>query len=390
MFAHDSEAATITNKGSAYTIPVTGAAGFIGRKLVEYLRHDELVNVREYVRGDGGVVSACSGVDVVVHLAGENRPSELAAFEEVNAGTTRNLVKTLRSIGRPIPVLFASRVQASLENPCGRSKKAAEGEICSYAADSGVPIARVRPPNVFGKWSRQNYNSVVAPFCYNSDGGIPLGVDDPDHELHLIHVDDVVRKFAQWALDPVALAGGLQISPVTQIRAGELAELIEAYVRSRSTRVLPDLVSPFARALYGTVASFNDPNELGVPATLRSDARGWLFEVIKSPHAGQIFMSSTHPGQSRGDHWHDTKVEKFTVVNGRGEIYFRQLSSDKVIVYEVSGDDICTVDIPTGYVHAIRNVGDSDLLVLFWASEMLDPRLPDTHYEKVLPAPYDD
>lgn len=370
----------------ARTVLVTGAAGFIGRNLVAAMARDPLVTVREYVRDGGDLKKICADVDAVVHLAAENRPSDPAAFEAVNVGLTRQLLQALAVTGRRVPVLFASSVQAATDSPYGVSKREAEREIEMYAARTGSDVQIVRLPNVFGKWSRPNHNSVVATYCHNAVRGIPLRVDDPLRRLVLVHVDDVVRAFSSWVTrsfgDDVD-EGRIRVEPSQEITLGELAERIQEYAQSRHSRVLPDLSSPFARALYGTLASFYDTEQLAVPATMHADERGWLFEVIKSPHAGQVFMSSTRPGFTRGDHWHDTKVEKFTVVQGRGSIFFRSVFGNDIFVYDVSGDDICSVDIPTGYVHAIRNVGETDLLVLFWASEILDAGRPDTHYEKV-------
>lgn len=371
----------------ARVVLVTGAAGFIGRNLVAALERDPRVSVRRYGRDGGDLDAICADVDAVVHLAGENRPADPAAFVEVNVGFTRRLLDALAATGRRVPVLFSSSVQATTDSAYGASKRQAEREIDAYAAATGSVVEIVRLPNVFGKWSRPDYNSVVATFCHNAIRGIPLRVDDPQRGLVLVHVDDVVRAFVEWSIrvtDEGRSPSPVLIAPHHEVQLGQLAELVQAYAQSRFTRVLPDLSTPFARALYGTLTSFYDIEQLAVPATVHSDERGWLFEVVKSPHAGQVFMSSTRPGFVRGDHWHDTKVEKFTVVQGRGSILFRAVFSDDIVVYDVSGDDVRSVDIPTGYVHAIRNDGDTDLLVLFWASEILDPSRPDTYYEKVL------
>jgi len=272
-----------------------------------------------------------------------------------------------------------------LHNPYGASKKAAEEALRRWAqaTESQAVIYRLR--NVFGKWCRPHYNSVVATFCHNVAHGVPLSVVEPQRELELVYIDDVVRAFMA-ELDAPAQAGttlSRDLPPSGRITVGALAELIRSFRESRTCLVLPDCGDRFTRCLYATYLSYLEPPDFGYALTQRTDARGALAEFIKSPHAGQVFVSTTRPGVTRGNHYHHTKVEKFLVLSGEAEIRFRHILGTEVVTHRVTGREFKVVDIPPGWTHAITNVGATDLVVLFWASEVLDPAAPDTYYAEV-------
>jgi UDP-2-acetamido-2,6-beta-L-arabino-hexul-4-ose reductase len=364
---------------------VTGAGGFIGRNLVERLLRTEGVEVLSLEVGDGpeALAERAARADVVFHLAGVNRPERVEEFEEGNAGFTRALAGALRARGRPVPVIFTSSVQAALENPYGASKRRAEEALRAYASASGAPVLVYRLPNVFGKWCRPNYNSVVATFCHNVARGLDLRVDDPARELSLVYVDDVVEAFVGAIGGAASPPAEPEVKPVFRATVGELAERIRALRAVRETLVLPDLADPFTRRLYATYLSYLDGQDFAYAPPERADQRGTLVELLKSPHFGQIFVSTSHPGVVRGNHYHDTKIEKFCVVRGEAVIRFRHVQGEEVLEYRVSGDRIQLVDIPPGYTHSIENVGAGELVVLFWADEIFDPARPDTYTRKV-------
>lgn len=364
---------------------VTGAEGFIGRNLIAHLQQDPNLIIKSLTRQNSFKISEiCEDVDFVFHTAGENRPEDPSEFEKTNVELTRTLLKALSSQKKPIPLVFTSSTQANLDNPYGVSKKKAEDLIFEYGNKSLSPVFVFRLPNVFGKWSKPNYNSVVATFCNNLVQGVPLQINDPDYQIHLVHIDEVIRSLTD-CMDAQSSPDGefCQIKDVHDITVGELATLLTQFWEARQTLQTPDLSSSFNKALYGTLTSFYNMADLGVKPIVHSDDRGWLFELVKSKTSGQIFVSSTHPGFTRGDHWHHTKVEKFTVIKGEGTLLFRRVHSDEILKYELSDKEIMIVDVPTGYVHAIHNKGTQDMILLIWASEMLDKENPDTYYEKV-------
>lgn len=96
-------------------------------------------------------------------------------------------------------------------------------------------------------------------------------------------------------------------------------------------------------------------------------------------------MSTTHPGVTRGNHFHTYKFERFLVCAGDAEIRLRKLFSDEVHLFKVSGDAPCYIDMPTFHTHSIINVGEREVMTMFWAGEIFDPANPDTFSEKVLP-----
>lgn len=367
-------------------ILVTGAEGFIGKNLSVALGRLEGVEVLRYdVADDPATLPALlKQADLVYHLAGVNRPRCEEEFRTGNAGLTRTIVAILRETGRKTPLVLSSSTQAGLDNPYGVSKREAEETVFAYGRETGAPVHVYRLTNVFGKWSRPNYNSVVATFCHNIARGLPIAISDPAREVELVYIDDVVAAFL--AVLEVEVPGSdavMTVGPTRRITLAALAELIRRFSDIRGTLVIPDQSDDFAGKLHATYLSYLETDDFRHGLDTRSDSRGSLAELIKSPHFGQMFVSRSHGGVIRGNHYHDTKVEKFCVLQGEAVIRFRHILSEEVIEYRVSGTGWEVVDIPPGYTHAIENLSDGEMIVLFWANQIFDQARPDTHFQEV-------
>lgn len=369
------------------TVLITGAQGFIGRNLAAHLACLEDLQVHHFdVDNQESELEAwLAKADIVFHLAGVNRPQHLEEFEIGNVGFTRRICEILRRLGRTPKIVMSSSIQAEQDNPYGISKRKAEDVLLAFARETGAPIAIYRLKNVFGKWCRPNYNSVTATFCHNIAHDLPISISDPAREIDLIYIDDIIERFVAELDAPAGPKDGFapDTIPSTRITLGDLAGRIQAFRDMRNSLLVPDFSVRFNHCLYATYLSYVEADEREYGLTIRSDQRGNLAEFIKSRHFGQIFLSRTHPGVTRGNHYHHTKTEKFFVIAGEGIIRMRRIDSDEIVQYRVRGEDYRVVDIPPGHTHCITNVGSSEMITLFWASELFDPDRPDTFYLNV-------
>lgn len=368
-------------------ILVTGADGFIGKNLIAELHNQNFLDINEFTtdNSETDLKEMLSQADFVFHLAGVNRPKSTDEFYLGNTDLTQQIVNILCETKHYIPVLISSSIQAELDNDYGKSKKLAEQSLFDYHTQTSAQVFVYRLSNVFGKWSRPNYNSAVATFCYNLSRGLPITINDPSATVKLVYIDDVIKSFISALNGQLIQRSGdyCEVIPTTEIQLGELTDKIKAFAENRKTLVMPSLRDQFDRDLYGTYLSFLAEDNFSYYLDKKSDDRGWLAEFIKSKDNGQIFISTTKPGVTRGNHWHHTKVEKFLVVQGTGQLEFRSVNSDKVLKYVVKGDQPEVVDIPTGYIHNIKNIGNDTMITIFWACEIFDPNKPDTYYEGV-------
>lgn len=369
------------------TVLVTGADGFMGRNLLVGLEQFEDLKIIPFSRKSTpeDLEGYLQESDLVYHLAGINRPENPEEFETGNAGLTKNIVDILRKHNLKPDIVFCSSIQANKDNPYGKSKKQAEDILLKYREESGAQVYIYRLPNVFGKWSRPNYNSVVATFCYNICRGLPITISDPKNQLELVYIDDVVKTFTGLLTDKTSEAeeGFYTVPRTFSITLGELAQQLEDIRDKREKLTVPDFSQGITRCLYATYLSFLDKKDFSRALDLKTDQRGNLAEVIKSESFGQIFVSSSHEGVMRGNHYHHTKVEKFCVIKGKAVIKFRKLDEEEVLSYEVSGEKPEVVDIPPGYTHSIENLTNGEMIVLFWANHIFDPENPDTYYCEV-------
>jgi UDP-2-acetamido-2,6-beta-L-arabino-hexul-4-ose reductase len=361
-------------------ILVTGSDGFIGKNLCVWLARLPQHRVWTYdvSNKSAELEEAAAGADAVFHLAGINRPEHEDEFHAGNVDLTARLCDFLTARTDKPYLVLSSSVQAVLDNPYGVSKRRAEELVATYAANSRGRGVIYRLPNVFGKWCRPNYNSAVATFCHNISHDLPISVSDPDRELELAYIDDVIQSWLR-NLDAASSVGNLyrSVSPTYRTTLAELVERIRTFRAIRQTLQIPAL-DEFGRKLYATYLSYLDADAFAYPLERRDDDRGTLAEFIKSGTAGQLFVSRTRSGVTRGNHYHHTKTEKFLVVEGEAIVRFRHLLSNDVIEYVIKGNDLRVVDIPPGYTHSIENVGPNELITLFWASEIFDADRPDT------------
>lgn len=366
---------------------VTGSRGFIGKNLMEVLLRRDDIQVSTFDSTDD--VSCLCGlledVDIVYHLAGVNRPSQTKAFEKENVDLTATMVALLEDLGSNTRIVFASSTQALENNPYGVSKKKAEGILVDYEKVTGAEVRIYRLKNVFGKWCRPNYNSVVATFCHNISHGLYISISDRQKEIEMIYIDDVITSFVGILEDINNTDNSLfhDIYPTYKITLGDLADRIFQFRESRRTLVMPDFSDDFSKRLYATYLSYLEPDDFSYELEARSDERGSLAEMIKSYQFGQIFVSTTKAGVIRGNHYHETKVEKFIVIKGEALISFRHVLEDDIVSYRVSGKKLEVVDIPPGFTHSIENLSDDEMIVLFWADEIFDPDKPDTYFSEV-------
>lgn len=371
----------------ALNILVTGSNGFVGRNLCVELARRDGVDLFQYDLGsppeelDAGLAAA----DIVFHLAGVNRPPRVEEYDEGNAGFTQEVCAKLAALGRAPKIVLSSSVQAERDNPYGKSKRAAEDVLRKYCGEFGASGRIYRLKNLFGKWSRPNYNSVTATFCHKIARDLPIEISNPDAIVDLTYIDDVVAAFlAELSLDSDETCTLALPLPSHPISLGDLAALISSFRSQRQSLQVPDFSIPFVRALYATYLSHLGPDDFAYDLDVKMDNRGSLAELLKSGPFGQIFISRTKPGITRGNHYHHTKTEKFMVVQGQAVIRFRSITGGEILEYPVSGEEYRVVDIPPGYTHSIENVGTGELVTLFWACEVFDPERPDTYRLPVL------
>ena len=367
-------------------ILITGSNGFIGKNLTAELKSR---NTHELFLYDVDTPEELldhytEECNFVFHLAGINRPKDEKEFLKGNRDFTAFLLQKLKEHNNHCPILVSSSVQAELDNPYGRSKKAGEDLLLQYAKDNNTELYLYRLPNVFGKWSRPNYNSAVATFCYNIARDLPIQVNDPNTLLRLVYIDDVLYEFINALEGKVIREDGFCIIPtVHTVTLQTIVDLLHSFKESRTSLSVPNMSNAFEKALYSTYLSFLDEDDFSYLLKSNWDGRGCFTEIIRTPERGQFSVNISFPNVTKGNHWHHTKNEKFVVVQGEAVIRFRKIGTEEVIEYEVSGDAMEVVDIPPGYTHNITNIGDGELVTFMWASEPFDPNNPDTIYEGV-------
>jgi len=367
-------------------ILVTGAKGFLGKNLIAELKNRNYKNIKEFdIDTKPDLLDQfCKEADFVFHLAGVNRPKKQKEFMEANFGFTSTLLDTLKKHHNTCPVMISSSIQAELDNPYGKSKKAGENLLFKYSKKTGAKVLVYRFPNVFGKWCKPNYNSAIATFCHNIAHDLPIQVNDPSVVMNLVYIDDVVSELIgslEGNENKVDLF--CEVPIVHTITLGEIVDLIYSFKKSREDRSVPNMCDAFTKKLYSTYLSYLPEDQFSYDLKMNVDQRGSFTEFIKTPDRGQVSVNISKPGITKGNHWHHTKNEKFLVVSGKGVIRFRKIDSDEVLEYFVSGDKMEVVDIPTGYTHNIENLGDSDMVTIMWANEPFDPEKPDTYYLEV-------
>lgn len=367
-------------------ILVTGAQGFIGKNLIATLNNEGYNEIFEFDRdtADRYLLEYTRDCEFIFHLAGVNRPQDENEFMEGNYAFTCELLKALKTNNNKSPILITSSIQAEKDNPYGISKKAGEDVLLEYSKKTGVKVHIFRLPNVFGKWCRPNYNSVVATFCHNIARGLDIQINDPNTELTLCYIDDVIKEFIKVMEQSSSIEEQYGTLPtVYKVTVGKIAELIVDFKNSRKSLQIPNMAEEFTKNLYSTYLSYLPREKFSYPLIMNHDHRGSFTEFIKSPERGQVSVNVSKPGITKGNHWHHTKNEKFLVVSGEGLIRFRRIDNNEIIEYRVSGEKYEVIDIPPGYTHSIMNLGDKDLVTLMWANEIFNQENPDTYYLEV-------
>ena len=367
---------------------VTGSNGFIGKNLIAELSRRQDVQIFSYDidTPEELLEQYCKECEFVFNLAGVNRPEHMEEYMEGNFEFATTLVNLLRRHGNTCPIMNSSSIQAALDNPYGKSKKAGEDMLFAYGKETGTKVFVYRFPNVFGKWCRPNYNSAVATFCNNIAHDLPIQVNDRSTAMNLVYIDDVVEELLQalGGTPHINAEGYCYVPTAHHVALGEIVDLLYSFRESRNNLMIPDMTEgSFEKKLYSTYLSYLPEDGFSYPLLMHTDERGSFTEILKSVDRGQVSVNISKPGITKGNHWHHTKNEKFLVVSGKGLIRFRKYGCDEIIEYHVSGEKLEVVDIPTGYTHSIVNEGDTDMVTIMWCNECFNPEKPDTMYEPV-------
>ncbi len=363
------------------TILITGSKGFVGSnlyvtlkeldyELLTFDKEDTLEDLEKYLLKS----------DFVVHLAGVNRPKDTKEFYEGNQDLTKHIIDVLEKNDHLVPVLMSSSIHAQNDNDYGQSKKYGEDALRDYKGDFYI----YRYSNMYGKWSRPNYNSVIATWCHNVARDLEITVNDPSVEIPFIYIDDVVQSILDVIDGKVEVNQEyLEAQPVDVVSLGEVKDLLFSFKESRKNLHFPNQSTRFAQNLYSTYLSYIPIEKMSYDLTMHKDHRGSFTEFIKGKDVGQVSVNVSKPGITKGEHWHHSKNEKFLVVSGQGLIQLRHIITDEFFEYKVNGDKLEVVDIPVGYTHNIINTGQTDMVTIMWANEMFDPNNADTHFMEV-------
>ena len=398
---------------------VTGAKGFVGKNLCAQLNNIKTGKVKCY----GNLVieevfeydldstpeqldAWCKDCDFVFNLAGVNRPQDPKEFMGGNFGFATVLLNTLKKYKNNCPVMISSSIQATLAgrfgtSEYGKSKKVGEELMFQYGEETGAKVLVYRFPNLYGKWCRPNYNSVVATFCNNIANDLPITVNDPSVDMEFLYIDDLVEEMicalngeehhcefegVETVLSP---NGRYCTAPITHhVKLGEIVDLLYKFAEMPKTLMIPEIpAGSFAKRLYSTFLSYLPKEKVIFDLKMNVDNRGSFTELVHTINCGQVSINISKPGITKGEHWHHTKWELFIVVSGYGLIQLRNENDPnaEILEYEVSGDKIQSVIMLPGYTHNIINLSDTqDLVTVMYCNEIFNSERPDTFFDKVV------
>lgn len=362
-------------------ILVTGSNGFIAKNLIQFLSEKTEVEILKVDResSEQELKESILSADWIVHLAGINRPLNESEFIDGNVTLTEKITQTLREEHKLTPIILSSSIQADRDNAYGKSKLGGEQALEQLHEEQRNPVYICRLANVFGKWSRPNYNSAVATFCHNVANDLPLQINDANAIIRLVYIDDVVETFWNMINGSVSVDQTFQIQPEYQITVGDLAKTLNGFKASRDTLITDQVGTGLTRALYSTYLSFLKPEQFDYSVPKYGDARGVFVEMLKTPDAGQFSYFTAHPGITRGGHYHHTKTEKFLVIKGKALFKFKHVVTGEFYELETQGDEPRIVETVPGWTHDITNMGNDEMIVMLWANEIFDRNKPDTY-----------
>lgn len=360
---------------------VTGSNGFIAKNLIQFLSEQSDINVLTYNRDSTAddLERAVLAADWIVHLAGVNRPLDEQEFIDGNVSLTQRIAGILKQANKVTPIILSSSIQAERDNAYGQSKLGGEQVLLELQKLQGNPIYICRLANVFGKWSRPNYNSAVATFCYNVANDLPIQINDPNAVIRLVHIDDVVETFWRMLKGSFIPERHFVITPEYQISVGDLADTLHGFKASRDSLITASVGTGLTRALYSTYLSFLRPSQFDYTVPKHGDERGVFVEMLKTPDAGQFSYFTAHPGITRGGHYHHTKTEKFLVISGKALFKFKHVITGEYYELATCGEEARIVETVPGWTHDITNIGDKEMIVMLWANEIFDREKPDTY-----------
>lgn len=361
-------------------ILVTGSDGFIAKNLIQFLSEKSGIEILKFNRKSTSLELEQSvlAADWIVHLAGVNRPLNEQEFIDGNVTLTQKIAVILRQAEKQTPIILSSSIQAERDNAYGQSKLGGEQVLLELQQQQGNPVYVCRLANVFGKWSRPNYNSAVATFCYNTVNDLPIQIHNANAIIRLVYVDDVVETFWNIIQGELQVEQLFTIEPEYQITVGELARTLKGFKESRNTLITDRVGTGLTRALYSTYLSFLKPEQFDYSVPKYGDQRGVFVEMLKTPDAGQFSYFTAHPGITRGGHYHHTKTEKFLVIKGKALFKFKQVVTGEFYELETCGDESRIVETVPGWTHDITNIGEDEMVVMLWANEIFDREKPDT------------
>lgn len=363
---------------------VTGSNGFIGKNLISHLEEIDQIEVIKFDKDNNfkEIEEEIKTIDFVFHLAGINRPTDNKEFYQGNTDLTESIISLIKRYR--IPILITSSIKATEDSDYGKSKKMAEDLILSYGKKTPAYVYRLH--NVFGKWCRPNYNSVVATFCHNIANNLDISINDPKACLELIYIDDIVKEFLKVLKTgkPSHKVGKYcYIKPKYKTTIGKLAKLIYSFKDSMNSIYVPNTGDDYVKKMYSTYISYLPMEGTYVSAKKHCDERGSFSELVRTNDSGQLSISFSKPGIVRGHHYHHTKLERFIVVKGKAKIKFTNVNDESCYEFVVDDQDVKIVTIPVGYAHSIENIGDEEMILVIWCNELFDEKDPDTHIKTV-------
>jgi UDP-2-acetamido-2,6-beta-L-arabino-hexul-4-ose reductase len=383
----------IAKKKSSMKIGITGQAGFVGYHLFQTLNLDDTFTLipfeRNFFENEIALENFVQQCEVIIHLAAMNRHENPQVIYDTNLDLVTKLISACEKTRVAPHIIFSSSLQETRDNLYGKSKKDGKEKLMNWAVEANGVITSLTIPNVFGPFGRPNYNSVVATFCHKlTHGETPKIIKDS--EIGLIYINELVACIRDVILKNVATemiginSHQLEIAPTSYHKVSAILKLLESYKNDYLEKgIFPDLNDPFKKALFNTFRCYIPEGHYPVKFTEHTDNRGLFVEIARTRTSGQFSFSTTVPGITRGNHFHTRKAERFAVISGKAQIQLRKIGTDHVINYELDGKEPSYVDMPIWYTHNIKNIGNTELITLFWINEPYDANDPDTYFVNV-------